>query len=131
MNTEVNTRTHCGWSNWRKMPCVLCDKIVPPHVKGKFHTMIVRASYAVRDGDGGNDQLPCEETASDRNGDGTTWEKKSKKTEADMDGLCQPGHEGKRNNKRGSPRKNWQEENCVCRSDPTPTWERLEEEDNP
>ena len=55
MNTEVNTRTHCGWSNWRKMPCVLCDKLVPPHVKGKVYTMIVRAvaaRYAERDGDG-------------------------------------------------------------------------------
>ena len=55
MNTEVNTREHCGWSNWRKMPGVLCDKIVSPHEKGKVHTMIVRASYAVRDGDGDND----------------------------------------------------------------------------
>ena len=29
-------------------------------------------------------------------GDGTTWEKKKKKTEAEMDGLCQPRHEGYR-----------------------------------
>ena len=55
MNTEVNMRAHCGWSNWRKMPCVLCDNIVPLPVKGHVHTMIVRASYAVRDGDGAND----------------------------------------------------------------------------
>ena len=28
-----------------------------------------------------------------------TWEKKARKTEAEMDGLCQPGHESHRNNK--------------------------------
>ena len=31
-------------------------------------------------------------------GDGTTWEKKNRKTEAEMDGLCQPIHESYRNN---------------------------------
>ena len=30
----------------------------------------------------------------------STWEKKARKTEAEMDGLCQPGHESHRNNKR-------------------------------
>ena len=29
----------------------------------------------------------------DCSGDGTTWEKKKRKTEAEMDGLCQPRHE--------------------------------------
>ena len=29
-----------------------------------------------------------------------TWEKKARKTEADMDRLCQPGHESHRNNNR-------------------------------
>ena len=33
---------HCGWNNWRKMSGVLCDKRVPPHVKGKIHKMIVQ-----------------------------------------------------------------------------------------
>ena len=28
--------------NWRKMSGVLCDKRVPPHVKGKIHKMIVQ-----------------------------------------------------------------------------------------
>ena len=32
-------------------------------------------------------------------GDGTTWEKKKRKTEAEMDGLCQPRHESYRDNK--------------------------------
>ena len=32
-------------------------------------------------------------------GDGTTWEKKKRKTEAMMDGLCQPKHESYRDNK--------------------------------
>ena len=40
-STEVNKRTQCGWNNWRKMSGILCDKGVPPHVKGKIHKMIV------------------------------------------------------------------------------------------
>ena len=40
MSTEVNKRTQCGWNNWGKVSGVLCDKLVPPHVKGKIHTMI-------------------------------------------------------------------------------------------
>ena len=39
-------------------------------------------------------------------------EMKKWKTEVEMDGLC------------------LLEENCVCRSDPTTKWERLEEEDS-
>ena len=31
-------------------------------------------------------------------GDGTTWEKNARKTEAEMDGLCQPRHVSNRNN---------------------------------
>ena len=45
-----------------------------------------------------------------------TLEQKKRKTKAEMDGLCQ--HENYRDNKRRSPRQNWLEENCVCRSDP-------------
>ena len=41
-STELTKRTQCGWNNWRKMSGVLCDKIVPPHVKGKIHDMIVQ-----------------------------------------------------------------------------------------
>ena len=33
-------------------------------------------------------------------GDDTTWEKKVWNTEAEMDGLCQPGHDSHRNDKR-------------------------------
>ena len=44
-------------------------------------------------------------------GCGSTWEKKRRKTEAEMDRLCQP-------------------RNCVCRSDPAHKWERLEEEED-
>ena len=62
-------------------------------------------------------------------GDGTTWEKKKRKTEAEMDGLCQSRHESHRNDERLSPWQNWLEENCVCRSDPTAKWEQLEEEE--
>ena len=42
LNTEINKRTRCGWNNWRKMSGVLCDKRVPPHVKGNIHKMIVQ-----------------------------------------------------------------------------------------
>ena len=42
MSAEINKRTQCGWNNWRKMSGVLCDKRVPPHVKGKIHKMIVQ-----------------------------------------------------------------------------------------
>ena len=33
-------------------------------------------------------------------GDCATWEKKMRKTEAEMDGLCQPRHESHRNDER-------------------------------
>ena len=36
-------------------------------------------------------------------GDGTTLEKKARKTEADIDGLCQPIHDGHRNDERRGP----------------------------
>ena len=42
MTTEINKRNQCGWNNWRKMSGVLCDKRVPPHVKGKIHKTIVQ-----------------------------------------------------------------------------------------
>ena len=81
------------------------------------------ASYAVRDGDSTNDQLPRQKNITEvqeskikvvwtlqeaiprirrkkDSGDGTTWEKKARKTEAEMDGLCQQGHESHRNDKR-------------------------------
>ena len=48
MSTEINKRTQCGWNNWRKMSGVLCDKRVPPHVKGKIHKMIVQLAMLYR-----------------------------------------------------------------------------------
>ena len=42
MSAEINKRTQCGWNNWMKISGVLCDKRVPPHVKGKIHNMIVQ-----------------------------------------------------------------------------------------
>ena len=42
MITEINEWTQCGWSNWRKMSVVLCDKRVPPRVKGNIHKTIVQ-----------------------------------------------------------------------------------------
>ena len=37
MNREVNKRTQSVWNNWRQMYGFLCDKRVPPHVKGNVH----------------------------------------------------------------------------------------------
>ncbi|XP_047471559.1 uncharacterized protein LOC125026998 [Penaeus chinensis] len=34
---EVTRRIQCGWNNWKKMSGVLCDRKVPPRVKGKLH----------------------------------------------------------------------------------------------
>ena len=42
MTTEINKRNQCGWNTWRKMSGILCDKRVPPHVKGKIHKTIVQ-----------------------------------------------------------------------------------------
>ena len=44
MSTEVNKRTQslCGRNNWRKMSGVMCDKRVPPYVKGKIRKLIVQ-----------------------------------------------------------------------------------------
>ena len=36
-------------------------------------------------------------------GEGTNREKKARKTEAEMDGLCQPRHESHRNDERRGP----------------------------
>ena len=166
MSAEITKRTQCGWNNWRKMSGVLCDKRVPPHVKGKIHKMIVQPAMLY-----GMETVPLPVTSSQvkklevtemkmcrwacghtlrdhvRNenikerlkfslslmfssesreyrrevqesatqvvwprkevrprlrrktdsGDGTTREKKARKTEAEMDGLCQPRHESHRN----------------------------------
>ena len=40
MSTEINKRTQCGWNNWMKISVVLCDKRVPPQVKGNIHCKI-------------------------------------------------------------------------------------------
>ena len=39
----------------------------------------------------------------DSGGDDTTREKKARKTDAEMDGLCQPRHESHRNDERRGP----------------------------
>ena len=42
MSTEVNNKRQCGWKNWWEVTGVLCDKRVPPHVKGRIHKTIVQ-----------------------------------------------------------------------------------------
>ena len=64
-------------------------------------------------------------------GDGTTREKKARKTEAEMDGLC-VNRDMRANGTTKyevNERTGCIEENCVCRSDPTTKRERLEEEE--
>ena len=39
---EVASRISAGWNSWRKVSGVLCDKKIPPKVKGKIHNTIVR-----------------------------------------------------------------------------------------
>ena len=51
-------------------------------------------------------------------GDGTTWEKKKMKTEAEMDGLCHPIHYTGQHTMKS-----------VTESHPIIKWERLEEEE--
>ena len=58
---------------------------------------------------------------------GTASENKKTKAKAEMDGLRQPRHESYPDHRIWSPWQNWLEQNCVCRSDPTIKWERLEE----
>ena len=167
------------------MSGVLCDKRVPPHVKGKIHKMIVQPAmlYRMETGPVTNSHVKklevtemkmcrwaCGHTLGDhvrnddirerlkvenitercrkarmrwfghvkrqdqdyigrKTADGTTWETKVRKTEAEMVGLCQPGYESHRNDERWSAWQNWLEENCVWRSDPTTKWERLEDEE--
>ena len=140
------------------MSGVLCDKRVPPRVKGKIHKMIVQPAMLY-----GMETVPvtsshvkklevtemkmcrwaCGHTLRDHvrnddirvrlkvhreyhrevqeskieviwirqearprirrkkdSGDDTTWEKKARKTEAEMDGLCQLRHESQRNDER-------------------------------
>ena len=42
MEKEVNNRIQCGWSNWRKVSGVICDRKVPIRLKGRVHKAVVR-----------------------------------------------------------------------------------------
>ena len=41
---EVNRRIQSEWKNWKKMSEVLCDKKIPPKVKGKIYKMVMQAA---------------------------------------------------------------------------------------
>ena len=159
MSTEITKRTQCGWNNWRRMSVVICDKRVPPHVKGNIHKMIAQPAMMY-----GMETVPvtssnmkkrevtemkmcrwaCGHTRRDharnynikerlkvesiiergrkarlrwvghvkrrdqdyvgrKTLDGTAREKKARKTEAEMDGLCQSRHESHLNDERRGP----------------------------
>ena len=40
---EVASRISAGWNSWRKVSGVLCDKKIPPKVKGKIRTIVIPA----------------------------------------------------------------------------------------
>ena len=44
MNTKVNKRASRGLNNWRNVLLDLCDKLMPPYVKGNIHNMLVQPS---------------------------------------------------------------------------------------
>ena len=141
------------------MADILCDKRVPPHVKGKIHKMIVQPAmlygmetvpvtschvkklevtemkmsrwacgHTLRDQvrhENIKERLKVESITQRRrkarlmwfgheearprlrqkkdSGGGTTWEKRARKTEAEMDGRCQPRHESHRNDEIRGP----------------------------
>ena len=42
VEAEINRRIQARWNNWRKMSGVLCDKNIPPKVKGMIHQTVVQ-----------------------------------------------------------------------------------------
>ena len=42
VEAEINRRIQARWNNWRKMSGFLCDKKIPPKVKGKIHQTVVQ-----------------------------------------------------------------------------------------
>ena len=41
---EVKNRIQVGWSSWRRVSAVICDRRVPAKVKGKVYKTVVRPS---------------------------------------------------------------------------------------
>ena len=42
IDEDVTHRIGAGWMKWRLASGVLCDKKVPPQLKGKFYKVVVR-----------------------------------------------------------------------------------------
>jgi len=42
VGAEVNRRIQCGWNSWKKMTGILCDKRIPPKLKGRIHKTVVQ-----------------------------------------------------------------------------------------
>ena len=41
---EVASRISADWNSWRKVSGILCDRKIPPKVKGKIHNTIVSSA---------------------------------------------------------------------------------------
>ena len=44
---SISRRVQSGWNKW-KMSGVLCDRRIPPQVKGKIHKMVIQPAMLYR-----------------------------------------------------------------------------------
>ena len=109
MNAEVNKRTQYGWKlegTEMKMCRWACGHTLRDFVRNdSIRERLNVESITARCREPrlrwfGHIKRRDQDYVGRKTGDSTTWEKKAEKTEAEMDGLCQPRHESHRNDKR-------------------------------